>query len=200
MEAEGFTAIGKLNHDDEENIFKTGKGKSSKWAEDDKKTEEAAAEPEVAKRDPLELATELIGSGKKGEELATAVKAEKDLPGWALLYKCLTTDKDCSWKDDYTPALLAKLGESSDRKEQVKALFQVQKFLHENNFEPKGLIEKIFITLYNADIIESDGFVDWKDDYENEMPGRAKAIIQITAWMQWLETPDPESEEEEEDE
>jgi hypothetical protein len=199
MEAEGLTLIGKNNKDDDENIFTTGKKGGSKWAEEEAEKEATAAEPAVAKRDPIELATEVIATGKQGAELAELVKGEADLPGWALLYKCLTTDKECSWKEAFSPALLVKLGEKSSEKEQVEALFYVQQFLHENNFEPKGLIEKIFITLYNADIIEEGAFVAWKDDYEREVPGRTKAIIQITAWMAWLETPDPESEEEEEE-
>ena len=62
------------------------KPEATKWAEDgedgeggDKPEETAAPEaaaPEEAKKDPLEVAAEVLASGKKGDALAAAVKEE----------------------------------------------------------------------------------------------------------------------------
>ena len=163
--------IGKNKDDGDDDMFMFGKGKqkpeSTKWAEDGEdgggggKPEETAtpeAAPEEAKKDPLEVAAEVLASGKKGGALAAAVKKCGDtLPGWALLYKILTPDNECPWKapEEYGAALKVVLGEHIAQKEQVEALFYVQKYLHETNFEPKGLIEKIFINLYNLELVEA---------------------------------------------
>ena len=93
-------------------------------------------------------------------------------------------DYECAWAaDDVFGAALKKvLGESASPEEQMAGVYGVQRWLHEHAF-PKAevaLIEKVFITLYNEDIIEEDGFMAWKDDLTNPVEGKIKALFQIT--------------------
>ena len=64
----------------------------------------------------------------------------------------------------------------------------------------KELLEAMFLHLYNHDIIAEESFVAWKNDYEDETPGRRSAIIELTRWFQWLDSlEDEESSDEDED-
>jgi len=55
----------------------------------------------------------------------------------------------------------------------------------------------MFRAMYQHDIVDDDGFAEWKEDEseENEL-GKVKAIIQTVEWFNWLEEDDDSEEEE----
>jgi len=86
------------------------------------------------------------------------------------------------------------------KKRSVAGLRAVIRVVHEIGFPSKGLLEAMFLHLYNHDIIAEESFVAWKNDYEDETPGRRSAIIELTRWFQWLDSlEDEESSDEDED-
>ena len=76
---------------------------------------------------------------------------------------------------------------------------------------PVGLIEGVFLKLYQEEIVDDAHFIDWKDDTEllatkEGQMAKQKALIKTNAWFDWLaeqqaaEEDEEESEEEESDE
>lgn len=78
---------------------------------------------------------------------------------------------------------------------QLAILYSLQTYAHGVHF-PKGLIEKWFNFLYELELVEEDIFFKWKEDINDEYPGKGKALFQVNKWLTWLEE---EEEEEEED-
>ncbi|XP_015782406.1 LOW QUALITY PROTEIN: eukaryotic translation initiation factor 4 gamma 2-like [Tetranychus urticae] len=64
---------------------------------------------------------------------------------------------------------------------------------------PKGMLLRWFSFLYDFEIVEDDVFLKWKEDINDEYPGKGQALFQVNKWFEWLEK-DEEEEEEEEDE
>ena len=65
----------------------------------------------------------------------------------------------------------------------------------------KSLFQKLLIALYNAGVVEEEGFGEWRDaDEDDHIPGKSKGLVQSTDFFAWLDEPDEESEEEDEDE
>jgi hypothetical protein len=58
-----------------------------------------------------------------------------------------------------------------------------------------SLIEKIFMKLYQVDVVGEEAVLAWKDDVNDDVPGKMTAIVQTSAFCTWLEAED-ESEEE----
>ncbi|XP_076801566.1 eukaryotic translation initiation factor 4 gamma 2-like [Clavelina lepadiformis] len=79
---------------------------------------------------------------------------------------------------------------------QLHALYAVQTFAFTNNF-PKGLMLRLFDLLYNEDIIDEEIFLLWKEDVNDEVPGKGKSLFQVNAWLTWLQEADTEDDEEE---
>ncbi|CAB4020089.1 eukaryotic translation initiation factor 4 gamma 2-like, partial [Paramuricea clavata] len=79
---------------------------------------------------------------------------------------------------------------------QVSALYALQVFCHCNEF-PKGLLLRMFVTLYDLEIIEEDAFISWKEDVNDQHPGKGRALFQVNSWLTWLETAAEESSESE---
>lgn len=97
--------------------------------------------------------------------------------------------------------MLAKLFQGTEAKTfQMLALYRVQAYCSTLDF-PKGLIEKVFMNLYEHDIVDEDAFIAYKYDLtdDDETPGKMKAIIQLTNWLEWLEHAKEEEEEEDSD-
>ncbi|CAB4009217.1 eukaryotic translation initiation factor 4 gamma 2-like [Paramuricea clavata] len=61
---------------------------------------------------------------------------------------------------------------------QVSALYALQVFCHCNEF-PKGLLLRMFVTLYDLEIIEEDAFISWKEDVNDQHPGKGRALFQV---------------------
>jgi hypothetical protein len=66
----------------------------------------------------------------------------------------------------------------------------------------RGLVEAVFFKLYDAEVVEEDGFNEWRynDDDDAEAPGKNDCVFQISEFLKWLDEPaEEDSEEEEED-
>lgn len=81
---------------------------------------------------------------------------------------------------------------------QLTAVYAMQVFCFHKQF-PKGMLLRWFVALYEADIIEENVFLKWKEDVNDAYPGKGKALFQVNQWLTWLEEAESEEEEEEED-
>ena len=61
------------------------------------------------------------------------------------------------------------------------------------------MLVRWFNMLYEMEIIEDEVFLKWKEDINDEYPGKGKALFQVNAWLTWLSEIQDESEEEEEE-
>lgn len=75
---------------------------------------------------------------------------------------------------------------------QLVALYALQVHCHSNNF-PKGMLLRWFMAMYDLEIVEEEAFLKWKEDVNDEYPGKGNALFQVNQWLTWLE----EAEEEE---
>jgi len=80
-----------------------------------------------------------------------------------------------------------------DLKDQLEAVYALQVFCHEKDF-PKDMLLRMFLCVYNMEIIEEDVFLKWKEDINDSYPGKGKSLFQVNNWLQWLETADEEEE------
>ncbi|CAF1033586.1 unnamed protein product [Adineta ricciae] len=76
--------------------------------------------------------------------------------------------------------------------QQVWALYELQLIAYKNNF-PKELLLRLFVYSYDLDIIEEDAYFKWKEDLNDDIPGKGKALFQVSKWLQWLEHASEES-------
>ncbi|XP_076449980.1 eukaryotic translation initiation factor 4 gamma 2-like [Babylonia areolata] len=81
---------------------------------------------------------------------------------------------------------------------QVAALYAVQVFCHNHHF-PKGMLLRFFVNLYDQEIIEEEAFLHWKEEVNDQYPGKGKALFQVNQWLTWLEQAEDESEEDEDE-
>uniref|UniRef100_M4BXE6 W2 domain-containing protein n=1 Tax=Hyaloperonospora arabidopsidis (strain Emoy2) TaxID=559515 RepID=M4BXE6_HYAAE len=179
---------------------------AKRQALEEKKLEDEAMAQQAEK--DRETMRQVLASGKKGEELAVvAAKVFEDTgrPSGAVLFEMVTAAAEdvakssANWIAMSAYGELLKVGmEGADKKEQMQALYALQLFLNKYDF-PTGLLEKCFMALYSLDIIDEAGFLEHKYDVEGDVPGRMKAIVQTSAWLTWLETPEEESDEEAEE-
>jgi len=79
---------------------------------------------------------------------------------------------------------------------QLIALYALQSFCFTLNF-PKGMLLRWFLMLYDLEVIEEEVFIKWKEDINDEYPGKGKALFQVNQWLTWLEEAEEEEEEEE---
>ncbi|KAJ6218468.1 hypothetical protein RDWZM_009625 [Blomia tropicalis] len=79
---------------------------------------------------------------------------------------------------------------------QLVALYSLQTYCHDINF-PKGLLEKWFNMLYELEIVDDEVFFKWKEDINDEYPGKGNALFQVNKWLTWLEEADDDEDEEE---
>eukprot|EP01029_Cantina_marsupialis_P005767 TRINITY_DN1626_c0_g1_i1.p1 TRINITY_DN1626_c0_g1~~TRINITY_DN1626_c0_g1_i1.p1 ORF type:complete len:718 (+),score=316.15 TRINITY_DN1626_c0_g1_i1:146-2299(+) len=159
-------------------------------------------------------AIEIIAGDIKGEEL---VKVLPDgMTGPVLLEAVLKSLESASeeelaaisvFDDEEFGSALEHLFEDAEKDVALAGLNACVKFVHTKGLPkiPKdgdkvALIEIIFHSLYENDIIAEEMFVEWTEDYECEVKGWQKAVIQTTMWMQWLKQQMEGSSEEEEEE
>jgi hypothetical protein len=175
-------------------------------AKEKKEQEEASKKKADADR---EIMKKILSSGKTGEALAKLAKEQfktTEHPSGGVLFATVLAKaseiakKSANWiaPEQYGPLLKAGM-EGSSKASQVEAIYALQEFLNQYDF-PKGVMEKCFMALYSFDIIDESAFFEYKYDVESNVPGRVKAIIQVSNWLTWLETPEEESDEEEDDE
>ncbi|KAK3101829.1 hypothetical protein FSP39_006674 [Pinctada imbricata] len=80
---------------------------------------------------------------------------------------------------------------------QVAALYSTQVFCHSNQF-PKGMLLRFFMNFYDMEIVEEEAFLKWKEEVNDEYPGKGKALFQVNQWLTWLEQAEEESDEDDE--
>lgn len=77
----------------------------------------------------------------------------------------------------------------------VTAIYALQVFACNKN-SPKGLLLRMFMNLYDMEIIYEEAFTRWKEEVNDLHPGKGQALFQVNQWLTWLEQSDEESEEE----
>ena len=155
------------------------------------------------------VADEIVKSEKRGKELtkfAATLYAAKCKPTGpimlsAILYATESAKKTADWTsaEQYGDLLSNLIYPTDPKTHQLQTLYALQRFFHSISF-PKGLLEKVFMALYQNDILDEDAFIAYKYDVDDETPGKMKAIIETTQWLTWLETAAEEEDEEEEEE
>ena len=63
---------------------------------------------------------------------------------------------------------------------QLTAVYSLQVFCFSRGF-PKGLLLRWFVSLYEADIVEEQVFLKWKEDVNDSYPGKGKALFQVNS-------------------
>lgn len=81
-----------------------------------------------------------------------------------------------------------------DKQMQLATLYALQSFYHGLDF-PKGALLRWFHMLYDMNIVDDDVFFIWKEEINDEFPGKGQALFQVNTWLNWLA--EAESEEEE---
>ncbi|XP_066278711.1 eukaryotic translation initiation factor 4 gamma 2-like isoform X1 [Branchiostoma lanceolatum] len=120
-----------------------------------------------------------------GEDVDPAVTPGKEL-----------VEKEKELINRLKPVLQRFLHEHVDL--QVSALYALQVHCFNNGF-PKGMLLRMFMMMYDLEIAEEDAFFRWKEDINDEFPGKGKALFQVNTWLQWLETAEEDESEEEDD-
>lgn len=87
-----------------------------------------------------------------------------------------TQEKEKELLERYRPVLQAFLHDQVAL--QVTVLHSLQAFCHELNF-PKGMLLRWFVLLYDAEIVEEDAFLKWREDITDVTPGKGKALFQV---------------------
>jgi len=81
---------------------------------------------------------------------------------------------------------------------QMSALYAVQVYCHNQGF-PKGMFLRFFVNLYDMEVIDEDIYLKWKEEVNDQYPGKGKALFQVNQWLNWLEQAEEDDSEEEED-
>ena len=181
------------------------------------KAKEQAAQEEKDRRErALKAAEGAVKSQLKGEELVAFLQDTpalgQDITAGALASTVLSQLEDPSsikWLSaaEYGAALVF-LTKDRGASSQVELLYAVQTHCHANKFpkvESKGktlrLIDVIFRLLYAGELVDVSGFTAWTED-DNEVlqaPGKLDAIVQTTEFIAWLNEPEVEDFEDEEE-
>ncbi|CAG5124674.1 unnamed protein product, partial [Candidula unifasciata] len=81
---------------------------------------------------------------------------------------------------------------------QMAALYAVQVFCYTNQF-PKGMFLRFFVNLYDMEVIDEEVYLRWKEEVNDQYPGKGKALFQVNQWLNWLEQADDDEESEEDE-
>lgn len=103
-------------------------------------------------------------------------------------------EKDLLEKEKATLKKLLPLAEKFVHEKvdlQISMLYALQVFCHSYNF-PKGMLLRMFVLLYDTEVVEEEAFLRWKEDVSEKHPGKGKALFQVNSWLTWLETADEE--------
>jgi translation initiation factor 4G len=82
-----------------------------------------------------------------------------------------------------------------DSQLQLAAVYALQVFCFNNHF-PKGLLLRLFMFMYDSEVIDEEVFLRWKEEVNEQYPGKGKALFQVNQWLMWLEQAEEESDEE----
>ena len=87
-----------------------------------------------------------------------------------------------------------------DKHMQLACLYALQAFFNSLDC-PKGALLRWFHMMYELNIVDDDVFFTWKEEINDEIPGKGQALFQVNSWLNWLaEAESDEDEEDEEDE
>lgn len=81
---------------------------------------------------------------------------------------------------------------------QLALLYALQTYCHRLAF-PKGMIFRWFIMLYDLEIVDSEVFLTWKEEVNDDYPDKGKALFQVNTWLNWLEKAEEDDEDEEDE-
>ncbi|OQR95308.1 putative cleavage-induced protein [Achlya hypogyna] len=189
------------------------KAKAEEAAAKAKAEKLAAAEAEAAAAaKAADVMTAILATEKKGEALVAAakplLKGTELVPAVVmaalLKHNQFTATSSVKWMtpDEYG-AFMAHVISATSTKAQLKALYALQLFMHENRGldgkKTKGMMETCFKALYAFDVIGEEAFIEYKYDTEDNTPGKMQAFIETTEWLSWLETNDDDDEEDEDE-
>lgn len=93
--------------------------------------------------------------------------------------------------------LLRALAQENTRK-QMWVVYALQQFCHMAKF-PKGLMLRASGHLYDNDVVEEEAFSTWREEINDEIPGKGEALIAINEYLNWMRTTADDSEEESSD-
>jgi len=99
------------------------------------------------------------------------------------------TDNEKELFTKYQSVLKAFLHEKPSL--QLIALYALQSYCFTLNF-PKGMLLRWFLMLYDLEVIEEEVFIKWKEDINDEYPGKGNALFQVNQWLTWLQEADEE--------
>ncbi|RHY34877.1 hypothetical protein DYB32_002395 [Aphanomyces invadans] len=177
-------------------------------AAEEKKAAMAAAAEKAVK--DTEVVRALLATTKKGQEIVKAGKASlQGVSAAVVMAEVLKHNEETAissskWltPDEYGALLSATVGVASS-KEQLKALYALQLFMHEHRGREgnrtKGMMELAFKALYAFDIVADEAFIEYKYDVEDTTAGKMQAIIETSEWLSWLESYEPSDDEDDED-
>ena len=63
-----------------------------------------------------------------------------------------------------------------------------------------GLILRLFIFLYDNEIACEEVFIKWKEELNNPLAGKQKALFQVNLWLNWLQEEEEDEDEDDDDE
>ncbi|XP_035220060.1 eukaryotic translation initiation factor 4 gamma 2-like [Stegodyphus dumicola] len=102
-------------------------------------------------------------------------------------------DKEKEMLEKFKPVFQAFLHEHPEL--QLVALYALQVHCYNCGF-PKGMLLRWFMMFYDQEIIEEEAFLKWKEDVNDDYPGKGKALFQVNQWLTWLEEAEEEGSEE----
>lgn len=82
-----------------------------------------------------------------------------------------------------------------DKKMQLAALHASQAYFFKIDF-PKGIFLRWFHLLYELNIVDDEVFFAWKEEINDEVPGKGKALFQVNSWLNWIASADSDDDEE----
>lgn len=98
-------------------------------------------------------------------------------------------DKEREMLEKFKPVFRAFLNEQPEL--QLIALYALQVHCYNCGF-PKGMLLRWFMMFYDSEIIEEEAFLKWKEDVNDDYPGKGKALFQVNQWLTWLEEAEEE--------
>lgn len=167
---------------------------------------------EEEKRDLASIASSklLLDSSLKGAALVEHWKGlQVDVSGSTFvseILKSLIDPLSLKWcsKSEYGECISKMLHQNT--RMQVRTLHAIQTHCNQHKFpkitvkdSKRNFIEVLFQLLYQYDIIDTNGFLSWKDD-ESDIPGKINALLQTNSFFEFLNEDDDADEEEEEEE